>query len=362
MFTSSVAMPLKLKDLEEVTDSKIEKVKTYTIFPNNTAKDPKLHLDDMIKKHITTDTKFSIMVVGSNDIDNIVGKEDAIELVEKQAERLVTIAATLATENEIEVFISELIPRHDDTEGEVAAELSVMANSFLKAKVAKVPHSTGQHLHVVKHNNLFRPPGSERDKLYRNGKHLTNLGLKQFSNNLVNSMSKIYKDINVKNDIIEKPEIVKPKVLTKKAEVPKAGQEKSPDNKQLRQPPLSYSQPRHHRNQQGQNLPRYHQQPYQQQQRQQPYWQQQQQQPYQQQQQQQPYQQQPYQQQQHQQPYRQQEPPAQPPHMGYWGPPSSPPPSPRPPPAQTPQYHWTPVGQGQHYRQGGQHHYTSGQY
>ena len=75
--------------------------------------------------------------------------------------------------------------------------------------MAKVPHSTAQHLHVVRHSNLARPKGVERDKLFKDEKHLTNLGLKQFNSNLISAMSKVYKDIKVKEDSFEKPDVDK---------------------------------------------------------------------------------------------------------------------------------------------------------
>ena len=118
MFSSSVAMPLKLKNLEEATDSKIDRVKTYRILDKPSARDPDFHLSNMVKTHVTKEHKFGILVVGSNDIDYAVeSKEDIVEKMEKQAERLVTVAAALVTDYTMEVFISEMIPRPDDSDG-----------------------------------------------------------------------------------------------------------------------------------------------------------------------------------------------------------------------------------------------------
>ena len=187
----------------------------------------------MIETHVRKEHEFTVLVVGSNDIDNAVeSKDNVVEKIEQQAERLVTLAATLVVDNKMEVFISEIIPRLDKQEGDVSkAELSTMANSFMKAKVAKVPHSTSQNLHVVRHSNLARPAGVERDKIFKDEKHLTTFGLKQFNYNLINAMSKVFKDIK---KVIEKPNEIKqaaPKVPPKKAEVPKPVQPKHSGNK-----------------------------------------------------------------------------------------------------------------------------------
>ena len=127
MFCSSVAMPLKLKNLEEATDSKIERVKTYRILDKPSDKNPEFHLSNMVATHAKKEHKFGILVVGSNDIDDAVeSKEDVVERMEKQAERLVTVAAALVTDYTMEVFISEMVPRLDDSEGVVSkAELNI---------------------------------------------------------------------------------------------------------------------------------------------------------------------------------------------------------------------------------------------
>ena len=401
MFSSSVAMPLKLKNLEEATDSKIDRVKTYRILDKSSAKDPDFHLSNMVKTHAKKEHEFSILVVGSNDIDDAVeSKEDVVEKMEKQAERLVTVAAALVSDYTMEVFISEMIPRPDDSEGEVSkAELSIMANSFMKAKVAKVPHSTAQHLHVVRHSNLARPKGVERDKIFKDEKHLTTFGLKQFNNNLINAMSKVFKDIKAKEDSFEKPTVAKqtaPKLPLKKADLPQYVQEKQEYQRQNGQHYGKKYQGGHYNGKQyqggqhqgghhysGQYQGGQHQDgnhyggqlqggPYQGGQHKGDQHQGGQ------------YQGGQYQGGQHQGDHHQggqlqgnqhqggqhqnkggqyqggQHTPSP---IGYWGPPSCPPPSPCPPPPPTPQHHW---GQAQgHYSQagqGGQYHCTSGSY
>ena len=48
MFTSSVALPLRLDEIEKATDSNIKKVKTYRVIENKTATDPDLHLNNVM--------------------------------------------------------------------------------------------------------------------------------------------------------------------------------------------------------------------------------------------------------------------------------------------------------------------------
>ena len=90
MFSSSVAMPLRLDEIEKATDSTIKKVKTYRVIENKEATDPDLHLNNVMDKHldkVKKDVDFGILSVGSNDIDDAVKKEDKVAAVEKSVRK-----------------------------------------------------------------------------------------------------------------------------------------------------------------------------------------------------------------------------------------------------------------------------------
>ena len=99
-----------------------------------------------------------------------------------------------------------MIHQHDDEE---KADLSNIANSFLHTKVLSLQD---KRLHIVRHGNLHRPEGKDRANLYRDGKHLTNLGLKQYSNNIIKTMGKVLTIKEVQAKTLTKLEL---KVATK---------------------------------------------------------------------------------------------------------------------------------------------------
>ena len=214
MFTSSVGMPLKLDALEEVTNSDIKKVKTFRVLENKTSDDPELHLNKMINKYCDKDKQeedFVILTVGSNDIDDAMNKDDAMKAVEDQSERLVALADMVSRDINADVFVNEIIPRHDD---DMKAELSNMANSYLHAKVANLSE---KKVHVVRHGNLYRPEGKEREQLYRDSKHLTIWGLKLYSDNLIKTMGKVY---TIKETPKVKPKVPEPEVPKVQSKTP----------------------------------------------------------------------------------------------------------------------------------------------
>ena len=346
MFSSSVAMPLRLDEIEKATDSTIKKVKTFRVIENKSAIDPDLHLNNVMNKHLDKVKKeedFGILSVGSNDIDDAVKQEDKVAAVENVAENIIAFADLMSRDMDMDVFINEMIPRHDDEE---KADFSNLANSFLHTKLLNLQD---KRLHIVRHSNLLRPEGKDRDLLYRNGKHLSNFGLKQYSNNIIKTMSKVYttKEVPPKPpvklatkpkvpDTIPDNPLLATKVQTKESQqrpkwIPKwTPLPREPPGPLHREPPQQqrYQGQNGHQNQQLQ---------YQQPQFQAPQYQAPQ-----------------YQAPQYQPPQYQPPPPHQ---TGYWCPPSSPPPCPSPVPPPPTQYHWTQGPQGQ-YSQGGHYHYT----
>ena len=168
IFTSSVASKMDMDMFEKATDSKVEVIKTYRIHKNYDVKvkDPKLHLKNMVNEHMTKDSDFAVLSVGSNDIADLdleQPKEFLVDSVLKQSKELVDIAVKMAEENQSNVFINERIPRHDEPHSELKAELTYVANSIMISQVAVAKSS---RVHLVKQSNLYRAPGEARDQLY----------------------------------------------------------------------------------------------------------------------------------------------------------------------------------------------------
>ena len=355
LFTSSVASKLDIEMLEKATDSKVDIVRTYRIQENKTAQDPTLYLKKDVSERMLKDYDFAVLSVGSNDIADLDLKQPKdllVETVINQSKDLVDIAVKIAEENKTDVFINERIPRHDEPESEMKAELTYVANSIMVSQVAVAKSS---RVHLVRQSNLYRAPGEARDQLYTNGNHLTDKGLVKYSNNLINKMKRVLPKVNDVN--VDKLKPLNPKEsLVKKhnKDVPKPPQQnwqqkqqqKNHQQWQLQQQQQQQQQQQRQQEQQEKQ----HQQQQQQQQRQQQQQQQQRQQRQQQQlqpQYQQPKQTQFWQQQEFvppmsEQPYKQwpvqpggyqqqysPSPPSTP--MGHWGPPSSQPPARIPP-------------------------------
>ena len=158
-----------------------------------------------MNEHMTKDSDFVILSVGSNDIADLnleQPKDLLVESVINQSKELVDIAVKMAEENQANVFINERIPRHDEPHSEIKAELTYVANSIMISQVAVAKSG---RVHLVKQSNLYRAPGEARDQMYRNGNHLTDKGLVKYRNNIINKMKKVYPEINDDNVDKSKP-------------------------------------------------------------------------------------------------------------------------------------------------------------
>ena len=110
IFTSSVASNMDMDMFEKATNSKVEVIKTYKIKKKDDAIDAELHLKDMVNEHMTKDSDFAVLSVGSNDIADLdleQPKEFLVESVLKQSKELVDIAVKMAEENQSNVFIKK---------------------------------------------------------------------------------------------------------------------------------------------------------------------------------------------------------------------------------------------------------------
>ena len=193
-FHSSVATDLDRKRFENATNSDMVMVKTACLLANGSTVKPGEFLVQTVADNMKDDINLAIFAVGSNDVANIQ-EDDTLEIgekiaaVKKQSEHLVHIADNLVKENNnLEAFIVEQIPRHDNPE---RTKLQKLANSFLDIRITE----SSSRLHLVSQSSLFRQPGEARDRTYRNGNHLTANGLYHYNTNLISEIQEVFTDM-----------------------------------------------------------------------------------------------------------------------------------------------------------------------
>ena len=258
-FHSSVASDLDMKRFETATNSDMVMVKTSCLLSGGSTVKPSEFLAKTVTDNMKDDINLAIFAVGSNDVANIqedetLGTSEKIAAVKEQSEHLVQVADNLVKENKnLEAFIVEQIPRHDNPE---KTKLQKLANSYLDILIME----SSSRLHLVSQSSLFRQPGEARDRTYRNGNHLTSNGLYHYNTNLISEIQDVFTDMKGLNihppKQVKKTEQVKPAggVAWKQQQLPAKGsgqQRKGYQNSSPQQPLHSKPREQQHRQQQG---------------------------------------------------------------------------------------------------------------
>ena len=198
LFSSSVALGCNKRKLEYELNCKMEIIETYHIIENTTAPDPEKHLENMLKTHLTEDTDFIVIAVGSNDISRLNTEEEIGILNDKAIEHtkiLVALAKEAAAKYDIDVFILERPPRYDRKDPKaVKSKLSQVSNGMLLPLINIL-----EKVHLVKLPSLENLSGKNKKDLVKDdGIHLTYVGLTVIEDDMIAGIKNVFKDIKPK--------------------------------------------------------------------------------------------------------------------------------------------------------------------
>ena len=141
---------------------------------------------------------FAILATGSRDISELdvdnTPPTTLTSTVADQAKTLVETAESLATNNNIDIFIVEHTPRYDpptqDPTG-MYAKLAKYANGVLASNVGVTPR-----LYIVEQSSLARSSAKPRSEVFKpDGVHLASKGLTYYTSNITRSLMECYPDM-----------------------------------------------------------------------------------------------------------------------------------------------------------------------
>ena len=155
----------------------------------------------MVNKHLAGKGcyDFAILAIGTSDITDMdVGNDSNVttltNYVADQTKTVADVAKSLATENNIDIFVVDKPPRYDpptkDPTG-MCAKLSKYSNGVMASSLGMTPR-----LFIVDQSSLARTSLKARADVYKpDGLHLTPKGLTFYTSNITKSLLECYADI-----------------------------------------------------------------------------------------------------------------------------------------------------------------------
>ena len=202
MFTSSIALDINTKKLKEDLNCELKIIPTYYVHNHPDSQDPDAYLECMVNQHLAGKSgyDFDILATGTNDITDLdVGNAPPTTLtnnVADQTKTIVEVAETLATENNLDVFLVDKPPRLDPTSKDptgMYSKLSKYSNGVLASSVGMTPR-----LFIVDQSSLARSGVKARSDIFKpDGLHLTTKGLNFYTSNITRCLLECYEDMAI---------------------------------------------------------------------------------------------------------------------------------------------------------------------
>ena len=215
MFTDSIAVDLDPTKLKHDLNCDLKVVPTNFIHHHPSSADPDAYLQCMVDQHLAGKTcyDFAIIAVGANDITEMdIESSPPTTLTNSVADQtkvLVQVAETLATENNLDIFLVDKPPRYDLTTRDsmgMLAKLSKYANGVLASSVGMTPR-----LSIIDQSSLARSSLKARSDIYKpDGLHLTPKGLTFYTANVTRALQELYPDMAVPKQTVSQEQSRQP--------------------------------------------------------------------------------------------------------------------------------------------------------
>ena len=197
VFTSSIGKNTPVEKLQSDLNSDIRIHATYFIENNKDLTEPGAYLALKVNEVMNKEVDFVIIQVGSNEMSALDLKENKntiFEKIQQDCDKIINLAQHMVREYEVDVFISEKPPRYDNKsleQGGILEGLNNTSNSILHMRSHLL-----ERVWIIKQSMLESKSDRVRgERFMPDGLHLTEKGLSLLNTNWVDSIKRVYTDL-----------------------------------------------------------------------------------------------------------------------------------------------------------------------